>query len=57
MRYFKRIPSCLTEKQEQSVGAVIFWQEIKTKDDKRFNVWLAKTCIRLQGYFDPKVVG
>ena len=47
----KKIPYGLTEKQEQAVGAVIFWQEIKTPDEPKFNIWLAKVCIKLQTYF------
>lgn len=57
MRYLKRIPKGLTEKQEQSVGAIIFWLAIRKTDDPYFNKWLATACIRQQGYFDPKVVG
>lgn len=59
MRYLKPIPKCLTEKQTQSLGAVIFWLELKDQNrtDHTFNKWLAITCIKLQGYFDPKVVG
>jgi len=52
VRYLKPIPNCLTEKQELAVGAVIFYMNIKNDESGDFNKWLARTCIKLQTFFE-----
>lgn len=54
----KSLPNGMTEKQQQAVGSLIMWRYIQHDEyDKGYRAFLAKGCIRMQTYFDTKIVG
>lgn len=50
----ERIPACLTDRQQKALGARILWRRCKGMSDRKFDLWLAITAIRMQTYFDKE---
>jgi len=51
MKHLKKIDSNLIDKREKAIGARLIWKICRGKSDKKFNLYCAKACIKLQTFY------